>query len=136
MDANVGIPSIARDTNGASAFERAEPPAQGLNPRALARAQAFIEQHLGEPFTLSDLASAACVSRFHFARAFRVSTGLSPMEYVLRTRIERAKKALAEGRHKISAAAAEFGFFDHSHFARRFRRMTGVSPREFMRIHR
>ena len=109
---------------------------QGLNSRAFARASAFIESHLGESFTLSDLARAACVSRFHFARLFRVSTGLSPMEYVLKMRIERAKCALAEGRQKISVAAAEFGFFDQSHFARTFRRMTGVSPTEFMRTHR
>jgi len=133
-----GIPTLASKSEAANAiFPRSEPtPAQGLNPKALARAQAYIEQHLGEAFTLSDLASAACVSRFHFARAFRISMGQSPMEYVLQTRIERAKIALAQGRQKISAAAAEFGFFDHSHFARRFRRMTGVSPREFMRIHR
>jgi len=120
----------ATDAAGARKTSR-----QGLNPKALARARAFIEAHIGESFTLGDLAAAACISRFHFARLFRVSTGRSPMEYVLQVRIERAKKTLAEGQQKISAAAAEFGFFDQSHFTRSFRRMTGLSPREFMRMH-
>lgn len=108
--------------------------ARGLNRRALEKAYAYIEDHLGEHFTLEDLAHAACVSRFHFARAFRSSTGYSPMAYLLKSRIERAKEILAYGEQKICETAVSLGFFDQSHFARSFRRQTGFSPREFVRL--
>lgn len=105
----------------------------GLRACALDRAHAFIETHIGERFTLADLAGAACISRFHFSRLFRLSTGMSPMDYVLKLRIQRAQgMLLAEGRN-MSAMAVELGFFDQSHFTRTFRRVTGMSPREFAR---
>ena len=55
-------------------------PRRGLSRRALNRACSFIAENLGERFTLDDLAREAGVSRFHFARLFRVSTGDSPIE--------------------------------------------------------
>lgn len=110
-------------------------PVRGLSTRALARALDHIERHIGENLSLADIAGAACISRFHFARLFRVSTGQSPMEYVLRKRIALAKEQLARGPQKISATAASLGFFDQSHFTRTFRRMTGYSPREFSLLH-
>jgi len=105
----------------------------GLSPRALARAQAFIAAHLSESFGLSDLAAAACISRFHFARLFRASTGYSPMAYVLKARMDAAKRMLVAGDQKIAATAAALGFFDQSHFTRTFRRETGVSPGTYSR---
>jgi AraC-like DNA-binding protein len=82
---------------------------------------------------LADLARAACVSRFHFARLFRQSTGQSPMRYVARYRVERAKRLLAEGGRHISDIAVETGFFDQSHLTRVFRRVVGVTPARFAR---
>jgi AraC-like DNA-binding protein len=108
---------------------------RGLSSRALARALDYIERHIGDTITLADIASAACISRFHFARLFRISTGRSPMEFVLAKRIALAKEQLARGPQKISATAASLGFFDQSHFTRTFRRMTGYSPREFCHLH-
>jgi AraC-like DNA-binding protein len=106
---------------------------RGLNPRAMARVMAHIEENAGENLTLGALADVACVSRFHFARMFRLSTGYSPMAYVLRLRIERARLRLAQGHEKLSDLAAELGFCDQSHFTRLFRRMTGFTPREYTR---
>lgn len=110
-------------------------PAAGLNDRAFRRADAFILHNLGRAFTLTDIASAACVSRFHFARQFRQRTGCSPMAYVMRLRLERAKEMLARGDQRIADTAAALGFYDQSHFTRTFRRATGVSPRAFSRQH-
>lgn len=107
----------------------------GLSARALERTLAYIHDHLCESFTLADLARAACISRFHFARLFRASVGSSPMEYVLKARMEAAKQMLARGDQKIAATAAALGFFDQSHFTRTFRRITGVSPGAFSRLH-
>jgi AraC family transcriptional regulator len=110
-------------------------PHRGLNPRSMARVVIYIEENLGESLTLGTLAAVACVSRFHFARMFRLATGYSPMAYVLRRRVERARVQLPQGYQKISDLAAELGFCDQSHFTRIFRRMTGFTPREYARRH-
>ncbi len=108
---------------------------RGLSRRALIRACSYMENNIGERFTLSDLASAAGVSRFHFARLFRVSTSQSPMRYLLRLRIERAIEMLERNDHKICEVAAILGFSDQSHFSRTFRPITGVSPKMFLYLH-
>lgn len=105
---------------------------RGLSPRALRRALWFIETHLTERFTLGDLARSVGVSRFHFARMFRISTGSSPMQYLTSTRVERSKAALMQGGCSICEVAAQFGFCDQSHFTRTFRRLTGLTPSEYV----
>ena len=110
-------------------------PHRGLNRRSMTRVVTYIEDNLGEGLTLGTLAGVACVSRFHFARMFRLSTGCSPMAYVVRRRVERARLQLAQGYQKVSHLAAELGFCDQSHFTRIFRRMTGYTPREYARRH-
>jgi AraC family transcriptional regulator len=99
----------------------------GLSRRSLLSACAFMEANIGRRLSLNDLARAACVSRAHFARQFRLSTGTTPMAFLLLLRIQRAKQLLADG-IKVSAVAAELGFCDQSHFSRTFREMTGSSP--------
>ncbi len=108
-------------------------PRRGLSRRALNRACSFIAENLGERFTLDDLARQAGVSRFHFARLFRVSTGDSPMAYLLKSRIERAKQMLLQDDRPVCEIAAVLGFCDQRHLTRTFRRLTGVTPREFAR---
>jgi AraC family transcriptional regulator len=105
-----------------------------LDERAFARAAAFVASHLGEPISLADIAAAACISRFHFARMFRARTGYSPMAYVMRLRLERAREMLAREDHCIADTAAALGFYDQSHFTRSFRRAHGVPPHVF-RLH-
>lgn len=107
-------------------------PTHGLNLRARHRVDEFIERHLVERFTLTDMAEAACMSRFHFSRMFRLTFGISPMEYVLHRRIERAKPMLLDQRRSIAEVAATLGFCDQSHFSRSFRRVTGYAPRQFI----
>jgi AraC family transcriptional regulator len=121
-------------TDGHGHRARAAP--RGLCRRALIRACTYMENNIGENFTLNDLANAAGVSRFHFARLFRVSTSESPMRYLLRLRIERAIEMLERSDQKICEVAAILGFSDQSHFSRTFRRITGVSPKMFAYLHR
>lgn len=109
---------------------------KGLRPSALARAQHYIDHHLAERIGLADIANAACVSRYHFARMFRLSTGHSPMQYLLQRRIERARQLLLSGRHSVSTVAYELGFFDQSHFVNSFRRVTGATPGWYARHNR
>lgn len=102
---------------------------------AVERAMAYIERNLGEPLLLDDIAAAAQVSKFHFARQFRSATGCSPMAWVMRSRIERAKAMLRDCAQVVEVAL-ELGFCDQSHFTRRFRRATGHTPAQFLRMHR
>jgi AraC family transcriptional regulator len=108
-------------------------PSPGLKPQALQRVLAYIDSHLGERFTLEQLASVVSVSRFHFARQFRCSTGLSPMAFLLQARVDRARQLLLRDASTIAETAAELGFFDQSHFTRTFRRLTGRTPLQFAR---
>jgi AraC-like DNA-binding protein len=97
----------------------------------LARVIEFIDAHLFDAVSLNDLAEAAFLSRFHFSRRFLVSTGQSPMSYLQRRRIERAKMLLRAGDHSVSEIATRLAFADHSHFAKVFRRLAGCSPSAF-----
>jgi AraC family transcriptional regulator len=107
---------------------------RGLSRRTLALACSYMEDNLGKNFALDELSRAVGISRFHFARLFRESTGQSPMGYSLRVRVERAKAMLFQGDRRISEIAVTLGFFDQSHFSRTFRRMTGISPGKYMRM--
>lgn len=111
-----------------------EAPRHGtLSTEAVARVRSYIEENVGERISLEDLARIAQVSRFHFARQFRLRTGESPMGYLLRARIERAKRMLSDSAMKIAEIAVTLGFADQSHFTRTFRRFVGTSPSEYRR---
>lgn len=106
---------------------------RGLPHPALCRVLDAIHGRLGEKITLQDIADAACMSRFHFARLFRRSTGYSPMEYLLHTRLEQAKAWLRQGIMPISDIATAIGFADQSHLTRHFRRAVGTTPLQYAR---
>jgi AraC family transcriptional regulator len=105
----------------------------GLAGTVLRRIRSYIDAHIGERISLDDLASQAGISRFHFARQFRLSTGESPMGYLRRVRIERSKSILQRRETTIAEVAATLGFSDQSHFTRTFGRLVGVSPGSFAR---
>ncbi|MFL5402650.1 MAG: helix-turn-helix domain-containing protein [Gemmatimonadales bacterium] len=100
---------------------------------ALRRVRAYIDAHIGERISLGELALQAGVSRFHFARQFRLSTGESPMGYLRRVRIERSKSILQTSDTTIAEVAARLGFSDQSHFTRIFARLVGVPPGSYAR---
>lgn len=99
-----------------------------LAPARLRRVCDLVEARLGDPLTLGDLAGAAGLSRHHFLRAFRATTGVTPCAYLLDRRIAAAKRLLAQGDDPIATVAARCGFGGGASFAAAFRRITGVSP--------
>jgi len=109
------------------------PPRRGLSRQVLQRACDHIDRHLGDEMSLSAIARVAGMSRFHFARLFRASTGHSPMAYLLRRRIERSKSLLGRRDLAICEIAATLGFSDQSHFSRTFRKIEGMTPKQFAR---
>lgn len=112
-----------------------DPSAVSLAPQqaaALQRALRYVDEHLSQPLRVTELAAAACVSRFHLVRLFRTGTGASPLRYVGRRRIERARQLLPGAQLPMSRLAQQLGFFDQSHFVRSFRAETGCSPGQFL----
>ena len=100
----------------------------GLPPRALRRVREYIEAHLEETISIDALAGIVGLSKYHFARAFKQSEGLTPHDYLLQCRVRRAQELLANTDLPLSEIALASGFSDQSHCARRFRERVGITP--------
>ncbi len=109
------------------------PVAGGLDARTLQRVIDYMRQNLGAPLDLASLASVAAVSRFHFARLFRRSAGVSPMAYLGKLRLQRAQDLIRAGGLSLAAIADLLGYTDQSHFTRRFRLAIGCTPAVYAR---
>jgi AraC family transcriptional regulator len=96
--------------------------------RRITQALRRIEADFRERLTLTELAREAAMSPYHFLRTFRELVGMTPHQFVLRTRLNRAAVWLRGSQESISAVALDAGFDDLSTFNRRFRRVMGVSP--------
>lgn len=105
----------------------------GLAPARLRRVRDLVEERLDDDISLDDLAAAAGLSRAHFARAFRRTTGQTPYAYLRERRLARAKDLLAGSTHRIAEIAAMTGFVSQSHLGRVFRNATGTTPAEYRR---
>ena len=94
---------------------------------------AHIQQHLGEPLPLHELARIACFSPFHFHRIFRGMVGESVKQHVKRLRLERAAHELKATRRTVTEIALNAGYQTHESFTRAFRGAFACSPSEFRR---
>jgi len=106
---------------------------EGLDRRRLSRVLDYLEANLEGDLTLDHLASIACLSRFHFARAFKVAIGQSPHQYVSAKRLERAKALLIRGDESLADIALALNFSCQANFTRAFRHVTGQTPGQFRR---
>jgi AraC family transcriptional regulator len=95
---------------------------------AVRRIEAEAHEPLEEPLSLTTLAREVAISPYHFLRTFRQVVGMTPHQFVLRTRLHRAAVRLRRPEESISAIAFDAGFNDLSTFNRRFRRIIGASP--------
>ena len=121
------IRNYGRDANGSAV------PKGGISRVRLRRVLDYIAANAHEEITLDDLARVANMSRFHFARQFRSSTGVPPHRYVMDQRLQAAKALLRLDNRSVSDIAYETGFKTPSHFTRLFRRYVGVTPSEWKR---
>lgn len=104
-----------------------------LSPRQMKAVTDYIEEHFAEEVSLADLAMAAGLSRYHFGRAFKLTTGQSPYAFVLSRRVQRAGELLAAGDRSIEAVAALAGFGSTARLRRHFQQEKGMTPRSFQR---
>ncbi|MGY8662821.1 AraC family transcriptional regulator [Bradyrhizobium sp. UFLA05-109] len=106
----------------------ASPTGQGLDRRRLLRVLDYIEANLEGDLSLDGMASTACLSRYHFARAFKQAVGQSPFRYVSAKRLERAKVLLIQGDRSLVDIALGLSFSSQAHFTRAFTQATGQPP--------
>ncbi len=103
----------------------------GIVDRRVRRAVELMHAHMDRELPLEELASAAYLSPFHFARLFKKVTGASPHAFLAALRIERAQLLLATADSSVSEIAARVGYGSPSHFTKAFRQSTGLTPRAF-----
>jgi AraC family transcriptional regulator len=106
---------------------------RSLGKTELARLTEFIEDHLDRPITLGELAAVVNLSRFHFSRLFKLSTGTTAINFVEQCRIRRAQSLISDTDMSLAEIALLTGFADQSHFTRRFHRHVGCTPAIFAR---
>jgi AraC family transcriptional regulator len=109
---------------------RAQRPRGRLAKEAVDTVAQYVDAELAGPLTLERLAKVVYLSPFHFAHAFKATTGLSPHQFVVRRRVERATALLVSVADPVEQVAAAVGFSNVSHFRRLFRRYVGVLPGE------
>jgi len=119
-------------------LEKASMPASASARGGLAtwqqrRVAEFIEEHLGDEVSLSDLAGLVRLSPFHFARAFKQSFGVPPHRYHVGRRMERAKDLLAVPALSVTEIGIDIGFRETSSFTAAFRKFTGHTPTDYRR---
>lgn len=138
----VGLWLAARFVEVASA--RAGAPLRALSPGKVSgrdrgravQAALWIDEHAHQPIDLDAAARQTGLSEFHFLRLFTRVLGVTPKQYVIRSRLRRAARLLAEDSLPITEIAFEVGFGDLSNFVRTFHRAAGVSPRRFRQASR
>ncbi len=107
----------------------------GLSNRQLARAISHIHREFSSPLTLSDLADRAAMSRSSFAKHFKQTTKISPIEYLAKWRMISAGNYLTATNYSIAMVAENVGYDSAISFARAFSRQFGVTPSEFRKSH-
>ena len=103
------------------------------HPERLVAVLRYIDEHLAEPISAADLADAANLSRSQFHVFFKKHMGESPMGYIRRVRLERARQLLATTDRPVYAVAEAVGFTNPFHFSRAFKFLVGMSPSEYRR---
>jgi AraC-like DNA-binding protein len=113
-------------------------PAAGLDDekRIFLPVLRHIEGHLSDPISVADLAGIVHYEKSHFSVLFTRAFGLSPMQFVIRRRIEKVQLFLHRSEARLEELAERFGFHDAFHLSRTFKRVTGVSPRDYRRASR
>lgn len=124
---------VQKHVSGSSCLSFACRAAGGLDQRRLFRVLDHVEANLEGDLTIDLMASIACLSRYHFARAFKQAVGQSPHRYVSSKRLERAKALLIQGDRSLVDIALALDFSCQANFTRAFRHATGQTPAQFRR---
>src|SRR6185436_17406768 len=128
-----GLALAARYVALASGHGRRAPRGSARDHRRAVEAALWLDANAPRQIDLARTADAAGVSAFHFLRMFASVLGVTPHQYLIRCRLRRAARLLADDARSITDVALDVGFADLSNFVRTFHRAAGVSPRGFRR---
>jgi AraC family transcriptional regulator len=117
----------------ASGAPRRSPECSGLSANQVRLVTEYMESHLNEKTTISELAGLVDLTRFHFIRSFKQAAGIPPHQFMIRLRVDRAKEMLAEGGRSVAEVASRTGFGSSIQLTRAFRRVLGTTPSAFRR---
>ena len=139
--ANIGLDEIgtslaARFVETVSGTENKTPSDASTDRRRAVEAAHWIDSHSSTEIDLADAARAARMSPFHFLRVFSGALGVTPHQYLVRSRLRHAARLLADEERPITDVALDVGFADLSNFVRTFHRAAKVSPRAFRKAAR
>lgn len=101
---------------------------------ALAYVLHYIRANIGEKIQVEQLSQKACMSRASFYRAFKREFNISPLEFILKEKIKKAKTLLSDPRATISDVCYQLGFSDLNYFGRQFKKMEGISPSQYRHV--
>jgi AraC family transcriptional regulator len=140
-DANIGLDEIgaslaARFLETVSGNQNKAAPDSAQIRRRAVEAAHWIDAHSNDEIDLADVAGAAGLSPFHFLRIFSSALGVTPHQYLVRSRLRHAAQLLADEERAITDVALDVGFADLSNFVRTFHRAAKVSPRDFRKAAR
>jgi AraC family transcriptional regulator len=96
----------------------------------------YINRHITEDISIDEISSACYLSKYHFCRIFKQKTGITVMEYILKTRIMMAKELLCGPKLSVTEISEACGFSSISYFSRAFKNETGLSPLQYKQTHR
>lgn len=102
-----------------------------LSERQMLQVLEYIHEYLHQDIKLADLATLLNISESHFSHQFKQAIGMTPHQYLLQQRIERAKQLLKESDRSIMDIAFLCGFNSHSHLSKQFRQLTGMTPKAY-----
>lgn len=117
------------ETNGTSLVAAGTPGSLAAWQEKAARE--FMRANLDRALSISTIAAAVSLSPNHFSQQFKQATGLSPLQYLTRLRVDRAKELLGDHSLSVKAVAKLCGFCDHSHFTKVFSKLTGLTPKDW-----
>lgn len=102
------------------------------NPISVAQnVKVYIEKHYDQELSLSDLAQQVFVSPYHLAHVFKEEVGMSPIQYLIKCRIDEAKRLLVETGQSVRDIALKVGYPNANYFNLLFSKMTGHSPGKY-----
>lgn len=105
----------------------------GRNAKALSEAIDFLKENIDQSISLEDIGRATNRSASHVSRIFSSELGMPPHQYLMRLRVEKAKKLLAKTSMSIAEIAYDCGFSHQEHLSRLFRRFTDSTPASYRR---
>ena len=105
--------------------------AGALDQKRLDRVRDFISSNIEHNITLKELANEACLSPYHFARAFKAAVGVPPHRYIIDLKLNFAKRMITNSSTPFSQIALMTGFSNQAHFSRTFKQLTGLTPSEY-----